>query len=154
MSRKIAKIKEQEKALTLQALEEAARRMSGTYPAVTLINELLTESEKITLGRRILIAQMILAGKTIGEIRETLRVSPNTYTQTRKWLDSQIPNYDDLLKKIKQEEEAKKVQRHEKSLKVKKYAPANTFQGVKERYPMHFLLFSLAEELLTIRPRK
>lgn len=147
MSKRTEHIRYTEKEMTLAALEEAAKRMEGPYPALTLINELLTESEKLTIGRRILIAQMILAGMTQAEINYTLSVSPNTFCRTRKWLEGQIPNYDDALREAMVLENERSDKRYEERSSRKQYAPANTFRGMRQRYPAHFLFFNLADEL-------
>ena len=42
MSKQTEHIIYSEKEMTLTALEEAAKRMSGQYPALTFVNELLT----------------------------------------------------------------------------------------------------------------
>ena len=154
MSKRVNHIRPKEMSLTLQALEEAAKRMGGKCPALTLVEELLTESEKLTLGRRVLISQMMLAGMTQAEIREKLNVSPNTFTRTKKWLLGQIPNYDKALRVSIEAEKARSDARQKKGtsrqkILNKQYAPAHTFRGMRQRYPMHFLLFNIAEELLS-----
>ena len=67
----------------MEALYASAKEFSGNKPVESFIESLLTHSEKMALGRRILIAQMILASKTRMEICDTLQVSPNTVALTR-----------------------------------------------------------------------
>lgn len=128
-----------EKELVLSALHGCADSLT----AISFVDQLLTESEKLTIGRRILIAQMILSGHSQAEIREILNVSPNTFTRTRKWLNGQIPNYDKALKEYGEQIN----KRDSTQTKNKNYDPT-TFQGLRNKYPMHFLFFNLAEELL------
>ncbi len=145
MSKSIKKQKPKEKHLVEQALYEAARRMDGKYPAETFIEKLLTESERNIIGRRLLISQMILAGKTQAEIRYELSVSPNTFTRTRKWLSQQLPSYNETL------EEYKTKQKLTEKTKESKKTPRPDYlslQAMRYRYPGHFLLFNIAEELL------
>lgn len=145
MSKSIKKQRPKEKLLTEQALYEAARLMDGKNPAVTFIEKLLTESERNIIGRRILISQMILAGKSQAEIRYEFSVSPNTFTRTRKWLSQQIPDYNTTLKEFKAEKERKEQTRTER--KRTEQSDYFSFTSFRRRYPGHFLLFNIAEEL-------
>jgi len=123
-------------ALALRAFTQSTKKSD---PDTTLW-DLLTQSEKIQIGRRILIAQAILAGKTRFEINNHLSVSPNTYTQIRRWLESEAAAYTSAHK-IKQVVETR----------PKKYVEPLTFDDLKRRYPAHFLLFSLVDELFKIK---
>lgn len=80
--------------LALQAFEIA------TANEVETIVRLLTEREKIALGRRILIAQAILSGKTRFEINDRLQVSPNTFAQMNRWLENEFSEYVSSYQKI------------------------------------------------------
>lgn len=119
--------------------------MPQSKSVILFINTLLTEDEQVTLGRRLLICQMILKGKTQAEIRYELGVSPNTFTRTRKWLTREIPEYQNALMAHK-----KKVSEKRNSLTKRKreFAAPLTFSNLKKRYPMHFLLFNIADEIL------
>jgi len=144
MSKNIQNLNPHQKELTLTALYESAKQFDGTQPVIGFIDELLTDSEKITIGRRILIAQMILAGSRQTEIREKLNVSPNTFTRTRKWLEGQIPKYGEVLEEYKKTAAAHALRNRKR--KKERYDPL-TFKGMRKKYPMHFLFFNLAEEL-------
>lgn len=140
------KLNPHEKKIVLESLYACAENMSGKHSAVSFVDELLTESEKITIGRRILIAQMILAGETQAKIRYRLGVSPNTFTRTRTWLSGQVPNFDQALKDFEQTTTERKPKQKKIS---KEYIDPTSFTGLRKKYPAHFLLFNLAEELLT-----
>jgi Trp operon repressor len=145
MSKSIKKQKPKEKQLVEQTLYEAARRMDGKYPAETFIEKLLTESERNIIGRRLLISQMILAGKSQAEIRYEFSVSPNTFTRTRKWLLQQLPSYNETLEEYKTTQKLKEKTSENKKEPRPDYL---SFQAMRYRYPGHFLLFNIAEELL------
>jgi uncharacterized protein YerC len=144
MSKSIKKQRTKEKELAEEALYTAARRMGGTEPVVAFIDSLLTESERNIIGRRILISQMILAGKSQAEIRYNLSVSPNTFSRTRKWLSLQIPNYDTALKDY---EAVQKLKRKSKTQEYTQYDDTYSFKAFRKKYPGHFLLFNIAHEL-------
>lgn len=139
MRREINKIKEGEKTATLEALYQAADRVRGDKAATQFINEILTESEKITIGRRILIANLILKGHKQSEIHNMLSVSPNTFSRIRQWLSGRFVDYDKTLKNTAKPEKKKKT--------YKKIEPF-TFEHLKRNYPMHCLLFTLSKKTL------
>ena len=148
MSKSIKSHKSSEKEIILEALFHSAENMSGQNPVATFINGLLTESEKLTLGRRILIAQMILAGKTRMEICNTLQVSPNTVALARQWLGEQLPNYAEMITKRDEIATSKRSTREQKRKQTREFIDPLSFRGIRKKYPAHFLLFNLAEELI------
>ncbi len=99
-------------------------------------SKLLTETEKIKIGRRLLIAQAILAGKTRMEVNEKLSVSPNTFAQINRWLETELNSYNSAYNPPK--ENRKNISRHTRPF---------SYEQLKKTYPTHFLLFSLFEEL-------
>ncbi len=97
---------------------------------------LLTRSEKIKIGRRLLIAQAILAGKTRMEINIKLSVSPNTFAQINRWLEDEFSTYTSAYTPQKMNRKY-----------VSKYIKPFSYEHLKRNYPAHFLLFSLSKEL-------
>jgi uncharacterized protein YerC len=100
---------------------------------------LLTPSEQIMLGRRIWIARMLLAGSTYQEIGKKLKVGTTTIIKIERWLQGQLPDYEQVL------------QQYEKEALVKKrrqVARENPFSltALKLKYPLHFLLFPWPKE--------
>ena len=69
--------------LALKAFSVAAKSAPDS-----LLVKLLTNKEKVALGRRLIIAEAIKAGKTRMEINERISISPNTFTQIKRWIDS------------------------------------------------------------------
>lgn len=145
MSKSTKKLKRGERQLTLEALLSVAEGMRGNNPVTAFINELLTESERITIGRRILIAQMILAGRTQAEVSYKLNVSPNTFSRTRGWLRGQVPNYEDSLKAYEEGVRERKTKRGQIKQRHQERSVPFTFTHLRKRYPAHFLLFNLTE---------
>ncbi len=126
---------------TLEELALKAFTQSTTAgPTATSLNNLLTTKEQITVGRRILIAQAILAGKTRYEINNHLSVSPNTFAQVRRWLESELTEYTSAYQLVEK-----------RTSKRSEYAEPLSYQDLKRKYPGHFLLVSLVEELFKIK---
>ena len=131
--------------LAINALLKATAQMSGKNAASTFVKELLTEAEMVTVGRRLLMARMILSGKTQAEIRAELGVSPNTFTRVRKWLEREIPEYGEAVKDHNKRQR-EKIKKRQKSHKDR--PRPFTLADLRRRYPAHFLLFNVSEELL------
>ncbi|MFT5849291.1 MAG: hypothetical protein ACI9H6_000092 [Patiriisocius sp.] len=124
--------------LALKAFNQANTNTSES----SLVN-LLTTKEKIMLGRRILIAQAILEGKTRYEINNHLSVSPNTFTQIKRWLETEFTTYNS-------------AHLPKESPTPSTFTPLQplTYKHLKRAYPSHFLLFSLVEELFSLKSKK
>lgn len=134
------------KKQTLEAVHLATKDLKGPDAVTNFLSSLLTESELLMLGRRLLIARLLLENVTHLEIRTRLRVSPNTVWHVSRWLQEKIPEYGMTLKAIEKESQAKSSARTRKSHKDTT-APFS-FADLKRRYPMHFLLFNLSEEFV------
>lgn len=139
MSKKLEKMKTAEKAAVRASLEAALVRLNNN--ADLFIENLLTETERLTIGRRLLIANLILSGYTRMEINERLNVSPNMYAKIKRWLDDELPQFESTTKieraRIKLKNKAKKI-----------YIDPFSFAALQKKYPMHFLLFTLSKELI------
>lgn len=117
-------------ALAFEAFESATKISSNQK-----LTTLLTKKEKILIGRRLLIARAIVAGKTRMEVQAKISVSPNTFTQIRRWVDSEFSDYQPAEQKTK----ATTTRRE----RVKPFSLAH----LEQKYPAHFLLFTLSKEL-------
>lgn len=102
------------------------------------LRDLLTESERIMLGRRILIARMLLAGCTHRYIAEGLHVGLDTIGKVQKWLDDQFPGYEKAIKGLS--ETYDKRYWASKAGQRELYAKSALYR-LKKKYPIHFLLF-------------
>lgn len=106
--------------------------------ADSILIKLLTTKEKIALGRRLIIAEAIKAGKTRMEINERISISPNTFTQIKRWIDSEQKLYTSA--KTNHEVSRSHLSRRQQVKKL-------SYEGMKMSYPGHFLLFTIVEEL-------
>lgn len=98
MAVKINSLPPEHKAEALEALFATGRNFKGEDAVRNFIEYLLTESEQITIGRRLQIAALLQSGISQTEIRQRLGVSPSTFSRTRQWLEKEMPNYGDALK--------------------------------------------------------
>ena len=121
---------------TLDALYTAAGTVKGRVAMKMFLRDLLTESERIMLGRRILIARDLIAGRRYSEISADLGVAADTISRVHKWLEDQMPGYETAIQGMKKEMDARDAKRIDKRM----YATSALYR-LKKKYPIHFLLF-------------
>ncbi len=134
MSKSLHSISRGEQKLITDALKRVSKSFSGQQGVENFLSKVLTEAERVAIGRRVLIAQMILSNMTYFEINEKLNVSPNTYSKVRKWLQAELPEYQKVLAESTTTAKTKK----------RKHIEPFSLQHLQKKYPMHFLLISLA----------
>lgn len=93
------------------------------------------------LARRIEIAKRLLEGESYGQISSELRVGFDTIAKVQSWLISGFGGYEKAVKGFKREL-AKRFSKISK-VKAKKYAVPYSFDWLKQKYPLQFLLFNL-----------
>jgi uncharacterized protein YerC len=121
---------------TLDALYTAAGTVWGREAMKTFLRDLLTESERIMLGRRILVARELIAGKTYDEIAATLHVGNSLVRRVDRWLSDEFPGYEAAVRAMEKEFKERKRKTDERYLYT-----TSTLYRLKKKYPLHFLLF-------------
>ena len=136
MKIKAKELSDKQRIETLDALYTAAGTVHGREAMKLFLRDVLTESERIMIGRRILIARHILKGSQTDGIAEVLHVGYDTIYRVERWLHDQFPGYERAIEEM--EKEFKK--RHDAKEDKRMYA-TSTLYRLKKKYPMHFLLF-------------
>ncbi len=131
MKVKARNLSNKQKIETLDSLYSAAGSLRGRSAVKLFLRDLLTESERIMLGRRIVIARMLLAGKSYSDIRKYLGVGVTTISKVHRWLNDQMPGYEQAIKGYERE-----LKSRERRFEMKR-----GFARLKRNYPLHFLLF-------------
>ncbi|MCA9361535.1 hypothetical protein KC845_03175 [Candidatus Kaiserbacteria bacterium] len=129
----------QERMETLDALYTAAGSIKGRIEAKNFLKDLLTESERIMLGRRILIARALLSGSTYDQIVDEFKVGKDTVGKISRWLEDQMPGYEQVISKM--DKEFKK-----RDEKIDLARNPLSLNALKKKYPLHFLLFSKTKD--------
>lgn len=129
-------LSKEDRIAVLDALYTAASSVKGRDAVKLFLRDLLTESERIMLGRRILIAQKIMAGVGYDNISSEMRVGKDTIARVHRWLRDQLPGYENAIQEMEKEFTARKKKSDDKYL----YATSLLFR-LKKKYPLHFLLF-------------
>lgn len=120
----------------LDTLYTAAGAVRGRSAMKLFLRDLLTESERIMLGRRIIIARLLIAGESQRDIEAQLKVGRDTIGRVQRWLEDQLPGFEDAIAELEKELDGREFRRN--------YAKSAMFR-LKKRYPAHFLLFPWPE---------
>ena len=121
---------------TLDTLYTAAGTVKGRAAMKLFLRDLLTESERIMLGRRIIIARRLLAGASQRDIEHELRVGRDTVQRVQRWLLDQLPGYEQAVRELERE-----LSERQRRYEDKKLYATSTLYRLKKKYPLHFLLF-------------
>ncbi|MFZ1075658.1 MAG: Trp family transcriptional regulator [Minisyncoccia bacterium] len=132
MKKKTEELSETERTRTLDALYTAAGAVRGRSAMKLFLRDLLTESERIMLGRRILIARLLLQDDTYDSIRQRTGAGYCTIERVHRWLKDQLPGYETAIAAMEKEFDARDSK--------KEYSESPLFR-LKKKYPLHFLLF-------------
>ena len=106
--------------------------------AKIFFKDLLTLSEVVMISRRIQIAKMLLSGFGYEEIRKELKVGFNTINQVERWVSNGFGGYREIIKRHNKKTAKLEVERIP--------APPFSWQHIKKKYPLHFLLLNLLEK--------
>lgn len=132
MKKRISDLTEQEQIKTLDTLYTIAGAVRGRAAMKRFLRDLLTVSERVMLGRRVIIARLLLSGETHANVCTRLGTSRGTVHTVQKWLRDEIPGYEEAIAALEEEFGKREFK--------KKYATSMLFR-FKKRYPLHFLLF-------------
>lgn len=131
MKKRAKELSDTEKMKTLDALYTAASVMKGRAAVKAFLRDLLTESERIMLGRRILVARLLIQGESHNAIRARTGVGYATIHRVERWLIDSLPGYEDVIQKMEREYGERAFRAYAR----------NGLARLKKRYPLHFLLF-------------
>lgn len=105
--------------------------------AKNFFKDLLTLSEVVMISRRLHVARMLMEGYKYEEIRKKMKIGVSTISHVDRWLNSGFGGYKSVVRRFKDGQLRKR----------KQTLPATPFswQAVKRKYPLHFLLLNLLE---------
>ena len=132
MKVRVGELSDKHRIEVLDTLYTAASAIKGRQAMKLFLRDLLTESERIMLGLRIIIARRLLSGQHYDQIESELRVGRDTVWRVQKWLLDQLPGYEQAIAELEQELKKREFK--------KRYATDPLFP-LNKKYTLHFLLF-------------
>lgn len=118
-----------------KGIETVLRDLRTSEAINVFLKDIFTESEAVMIGRRVHIAQLLLAGMPQREICERMHVGISTVQTVDRWLRNDAPDYRTVFSPLYK-------QARQRKLRGRPPIPL-TFAWVRKKYPMHFLLFNL-----------
>ena len=88
------------KAKIQELLLDCISRCRDQKTSAGFIDDLLTDTEKVMIAKRIAVALMILKGYPSLDIEETLKVSGQTVWMMRAWLSAKGKGYREMLEEV------------------------------------------------------
>lgn len=125
----------------LDAVYTAVAELKTREDVKHFLKDILTESERVMVGRRILIAQRLLRDISYEQIVAELKVGMDTITRVHQWLLDEDQGLEKAIRKL----EGKLLDR--KKIKDETGYTPLSFKSLKQRYPLHFLLFNIFDKL-------
>ena len=105
--------------------------------------DLLSETEMLMLARRIRIASLLLEGASYTEIVTELGTGPSTIAQVHHWLQKDNADLTKIKKQLAPIINKKDSQVTPSKTARQEYARPGTMAWMRQRYPVHFLLFNI-----------
>ena len=136
------KIRNDVKSKCLDALYAALDFAKERNEIKSFINDVLTEGEKVMVGRRILIAKRLLTGKPYRQIVSEMGVGLDTVYRVKKWLGGRHRGYEKVVEKIR-----KAVGSVKRKSEFRDYYPTSGFSEIKRRYKSYYWLSDLLDEI-------
>ncbi len=134
------KLSTRQRIETLDSLYTAAAAVKGRDAVKLFLRDLLTPSERIMLGRRIMIARRLLSGATHRDIADEMSVGTDTVCRVEKWLQDQMPGYEQAIKGLEAVLE-------KRSRDYRRKTSQHAIAVMKRKYPLHFLLVPWPKDL-------
>lgn len=129
------------RTLTEKERQQMGRELAKLFDMIksqaeleNFLQQFLTPSEVAMLARRWRIAQDLVDGKSYLDIREAHGVGLSTIQMVDQWLLKELGDYRAI---------AEREQKQRQSGKQKKRRFSEPREGIRHKYPTHFLLLNL-----------
>ncbi|MBL8030102.1 MAG: hypothetical protein JNN11_02540 [Candidatus Doudnabacteria bacterium] len=132
--------KEEQNQLFITFAESLAS-LKNPLEAANFIRDLFSEQEALMLARRLQIAELIVEGLTYAQIRHEMKVSENTISRVKTWLELYGDGYRAVLKRIQVKPQVDRE-------------IAQPWNKLKRQYPMYFWPTILLDEIIKSANKK
>jgi uncharacterized protein YerC len=112
MKVRMRQLTDKQRIEVLDTLYTAAGTVRGRDAMKLFLRDLLTPSERVMLGRRLMIARRLLAGESTVKIAANLKVGRDTIWRVQKWLNDELQGYENAVAKLERELDARYFKGH------------------------------------------
>ena len=109
----------------------------------SLLSDMLTESEIVMMGRRMLIAKRLLGKQKYEQIARELGVGFDTVYKVKNWLGSRHQGLEKVIEKIKKTAKPGSIKRK----RFADYYPTDGMAEIRRRYRNYYWLSDLLDEI-------
>ncbi len=103
MKVRMRELTQKERIEILDTLYTAAGTVRGRDAMKLFLRDLLTPSERVMLGRRLMIARRLLRGESTVKIAADLKVGRDTIWRVQKWLNDELQGYEKAVARLEAE---------------------------------------------------
>ena len=136
------KLKRETREKLLDILYAALEHAKSKNEVKAFIRDILTESEKIMLGRRILIAKRLLEKQSYPQIGREVGAGFDTIYKVKQWLGGRHQGYKKVVEKFD------RIIRSKKSKSgFRDYYRSGPFADLRRRYKSYYWLSDLLDEI-------
>lgn len=132
------KLEKAQRDKLLKEIATSIRKLENVEDLQRFLEQLLTPSEVTMLGRRWQIAKLLIEDKSYYDIRFKLGVGFSTIEGVDRWLRKSIDDFPALMAILRKEPQARK-----KEFQRRYSSQFGSFNNIRHRYPLHFLLINL-----------
>ena len=137
------RIKSNIKSKCLDALYAAFGFAEEKNATKSFLNDVLTESEKIMIGRRILVAKKLLVGQSYREITREMGVGLDTVYKVKKWLGGRHKGIEKVVDKVKRSVGYISKNKSE----FRDYYQTSGLAEIRRRYKSYYWLSNLLDDI-------
>lgn len=139
---KLQKLPKEKRIQMIREFYDVIDSLKNREEVRSFFRDLLTPDEIATLMRRVEVATLLISGFTYDQIEDLLGVGRGKITNVQKTLMRHGEGYKIVIKRLL---ELRK--RRLKKAKKREKVAISSFEQLKRRYPLHFLLFHLIDAL-------
>ncbi len=107
------------------------------------LSDVLTESEQVMIGRRVLIAKRLLEGKKYRWIVKELGVGQDTVYSVKKWLGGRHKGIEKVVERVRKVVSSRLKRKSE----FLDYYPTGGFAEIRRKYRSYYWLSELLDEI-------
>ena len=131
------------KSKCLDALYKALDFAKQKNEIKSLISDILTENEKIMIGRRILIARRLLIGRSYRDIVREMGVGLDTVYKVKKWLGGRHKGIEKVVERVRKSAKYSSKNKSE----FRDYYPTGGLSEIRRRYKSYYWLSDLLDDI-------
>jgi len=143
----LSKLPKKERMKIIEEFYDVITSLKNRKEVKDFLSDLLTPNEIVNLMRRVEIALLLISGFSYDEIHLSLGVSKDKILHVHRGLINKGRGYKIVIKRLLEKRKKKKIGEIKYQRKLARLAKTYNIESLKRKYPLHFLLVNLIDEL-------